>query len=491
MTLRLNLQHLKNLPANVILPHYERSKIKPGIFHLGIGAFHRAHQAFYTDAVMNQAGDHWGIIGCSLRSASVRDQLVPQDGLFTLVERSGAGNKMQIIGSVLDVMLAPENPAAVIAAMVDQDIRIISLTITEKGYCHDPATGQLNLHNSDIIHDLANPTSPITAIGFLVAALAKRHQQQHPVTILSCDNLPDNGALLKRCVIHYAKQQSDDLARWIDHEISFPNNMVDRIVPATTEDDRQEFETLLGMRDEGLVICEPFSQWVIEDHFVCGRPTWENAGALLVKDVKAYEKIKLRLLNGAHSLMAYSGYLSGYQYINEVMENPAFVNLVRTYMQEDAGKTITAPPGFDIENYKHQLLQRFSNPALKHRTWQIAMDGSQKLPQRLLSSLREQLVAHGPIDIICLAIAAWMRYVSGVDDQGDPIDVVDPLAAALKEITVPSASNMNDYVNRLIRVEAIFGKDLPEEKVVVATVVDWMEQFSRDGVKETIERRYG
>lgn len=491
MTPRLNQQNLSRLPDIVQRPGYDRTLVTPGIFHLGIGAFHRAHQAFYTHAVLNSDENNWGIIGCSLRSPAVRDQLVPQQGLYTLVERSGQGNKLRIIGSVLDVMVAPESPEKVIAAMADQRIKIISLTITEKGYCQDPATGQLNVLNKDIIHDLANPASPITAIGFLVAALHERFKQQQPVTILSCDNLPNNGDLVKRCVIQFAQQHSEALANWIGKSIAFPNTMIDRIVPATTEEDRKEIENILGMRDEGLVVCEPFSQWVIEDHFVCGRPAWEKAGVLLVKDVKIYEKIKLRLLNGAHSLMAYSGYLSGYQHISEVMENPAFVNLVRTYMQEDAGKTITTPPGFDIENYKRQLLQRFSNPALKHRTWQIAMDGSQKLPQRWLGSLREQLEIDGPIDTICLAVAAWIRYVCGIDEQGQPIEVKDPLANEIQEIVAIHSSNTNNLVNNIVGVEAIFGKDLANQKTFIKKVIDWMDKFSHNGVRKTIEHQYG
>jgi fructuronate reductase len=268
--------------------------------------------------------------------------------------------------------------------------------------------------------------------------------------------------------------------------------MIDRIVPATTDKDRSDIETRLGLRDEAMVVCEPFSQWVIEDCFADGRPAWEKVGVLLVKDVKIFEKIKLRLLNGAHSTMAYTGYLSGYPYISDVMAQPAFVNMIRTYMEHEAGATINAPEGFDIAAYKQQLLNRFSNSALKHRTWQIAMDGSQKLPQRLLGSLREQLTTFGHIDIICLAVAAWIRYVSGVDEKGEVIEVVDPLAKQLREICDahtdnPEAINPEAIVRAIVGVAQIFGDDLIHEERFIATTTEWLIRFYRQGVRQTIE----
>ena len=488
---RLNKHAIAELPKDVVLPSYDRTQLNAGIVHLGIGAFHRAHQAFYTEAVLNKFGGDWGIIGSSLRSASVRDQLVPQDCLYTLVERSGEGEKLQLIGAVLDTLVGPENPAALVAKMAADNIKIVSLTITEKGYCHDPATGNLNLNHPDIIHDLAHLDKPVSAIGFLVSALKQRFDNnQKAFTLLSCDNLPNNGEVLEKVVCQFAEKIAPAFAQWIKTNATFPCTMIDRIVPATTDEDRREIEARLGLRDEGMVVCEPFSQWVVEDKFADGRPEWEQVGVLLVEDVRVFEKIKLRLLNGAHSTMAYTGYLSGFDYISEVMEQPAFVNLVKTYMAREAGETVTAPAGFDIEAYKQQLRERFSNKALKHRTWQIAMDGSQKLPQRLLETLREQLQGNGHIDILCLGVAAWIRYVSGVDEKGNAIEVSDPLAKELRAACDANQGNPAGMVHAVVSIEKVFGRDLINEARFVTTTTQWLERFYAKGVLASIQETF-
>mgnify|MGYP001627396957 CR=1 FL=1 len=488
---RLKTAVVAELPQDVLLPTYDRSQLKAGIVHLGIGAFHRAHQAFYTEAVLNKFGGNWGIIGSSLRSPSVRDQLVPQDCLYTLVERSGEGEKLQLIGAVLDTLVGPENPAALVAQMADTNIKIVSLTVTEKGYCHDPATGNLNLNHPDILHDLENLDKPVSAIGFLVAALKQRFEkQQKAFTLLSCDNLPNNGEVLEKVVLQFAGKISTELAQWIKTHATFPCTMIDRIVPATTDDDRRDIEARLNLRDEAMVVCEPFSQWVVEDKFADGRPQWEEVGVLLVDDVRVFEKIKLRLLNGAHSTMAYTGYLSGFDYISEVMEQPAFVNLVTTYMAREAGETVVAPAGFDIEAYKQQLRERFSNKALKHRTWQIAMDGSQKLPQRLLETLREQLAGNGHIDILCLGVAAWIRYVSGVDEKGSAIEVSDPLAKELRATCDANLGNPAAMVKAVVGIEKVFGSDLINEARFIAGTTQWLERFYAKGVLASLQEAF-
>ena len=488
---RLNKNLLSQLPEDVALPEYNRDQLVSGIVHLGIGAFHRAHQAFYTEAVLNQSGGDWGIIGSSLRSAGVRDQLVPQDCLYTLVERSGDGEKLQIIGAVTDTLVGPENPAALVSIIAQPNIKIVSLTVTEKGYCHDPATGNLNEAHPDITHDLQNPDKPVSAIGFIVAALQQRYEKkQKAFTVLSCDNLPNNGEVLEKVVLQFAQKISPALAAWIKTHATFPSTMIDRIVPATTEDDRRDIEARLGVRDEGMVVCEPFSQWVVEDKFADGRPEWEKVGVLLVKDVRVFEKIKLRLLNGAHSTMAYTGYLSGFQYISEVMEQPAFVNLIKTYMAREAGETIIAPAGFDIEAYKQQLRDRFSNKALKHRTWQIAMDGSQKLPQRLLETLREQLAGNGNVDILCLGVAAWIRYVSGVDEKGQAIEVSDPLAPELRAACDANQGNPAGMVKAIVSIQKVFGTDLINEPRFIQTTTQWLERFYNKGVLASIQESF-
>jgi len=488
---RLNQNTLNQLPASVIRPQYSRDKIKPGIVHLGIGAFHRAHQAVYTEAVVNQFGGDWGIIGCSLRSPAVRDQLAPQDNYYTVIERSNAGEKIQLMGVVKDTVVGPENPQALIDLMASPEIKIISMTITEKGYCHDPATGNLNQQHPDIQQDLHNLQQPKSAIGFLVAALQKRfNTNKAAVTLLSCDNLPNNGEVLEKVILQFAQHISAELTHWIEKNVTFPCTMIDRIVPATTEDDKIEIEKILGLRDEGLVLCEPFSQWVIENKFASDRPAWEKVGALLVDDVRIFEKIKLRLLNGAHSLMAYTGYLAGFEYIYQVMQQPAFVNMVTAYMAKDAGTSIEAPAGFDIEAYKKQLRERFSNRALKHRTWQIAMDGSQKIPQRILETLREQLAKNGDISIVCLALAAWIRYVSGVDESGNAIDVRDPLATQLREVYDANKGSAESLAKAFFAITAIFGDDLKYSDRAINTTSEWLNAFYNQGVLTTINQKF-
>jgi fructuronate reductase len=489
---RLNEAQLANLPASVKVPRYDRRNVKPGIVHLGIGAFHRAHQAFYTEAVLNTFGGDWGIVGCSLRSASVREQLAPQDGLYTLVERSSDNEVLQVIGAVKDVMVGPEDPAALVDLMASEHIKIVSLTVTEKGYCHNPANGNLNIQHPDIVHDLANPDTPKSAIGFLVAALRKRYEAGiNSFTAMSCDNLPDNGEVLEKAVVQFAEQVDPALAQWVKENTRFPSTMIDRIVPATTDEDRAETEAKLGLRDEGVVLAEPFTQWVIENRFSDNRPQWEDVGALLVDDVRVYEKMKLRLLNGSHSTLAYCGYLAGFDYISEVMREPAFVKMITTFMDREAGETLTVPAGFDIDNYKRQLRERFSNKALKHRSWQIAMDGSQKLPQRLLQTLREQLAGEGHIDILCLAVAAWIRYVSGVDEKGQPIEVSDPLAAQLRAVCDAHADDPAAMVRAVVSIEEVFGDDLIKSEPFVSGTTQWLERLYDKGVLNSVREAFG
>lgn len=489
---RLNAATLEQLPAHVVRPGYDRTQIKPGIVHLGIGAFHRAHQAWYTENVLASRGGDWGIIGCSLRSAGVRDQLEPQDGLYTLVEKDNDAEKLQVLGAVLGLRVGPDDPRGLVALMADPAIKVVSLTVTEKGYCHDPASGDLNVRHPDIQHDLKNLATPRSAPGYIIAALEKRMRAgEKPFTPLSCDNLPNNGWVLSKVILQFARLYDHKLADWIEAEVTFPCTMIDRIVPATTNEDRAALEAKLGLRDEGMVVAEPFSQWVIEDKFCNDRPAWEDAGALLVSDVEVYEHMKLRLLNGSHSTLAYCGYLSGFETISDVMAEPAFVNLCTIFMDREAGETLVEPEGFDIACYKQQLRDRFANRGLKHRTWQIAMDGSQKLPQRLLMTLRDQLQGAGNIDIICAAVAAWIRYVSGVDEKGQPIDVRDPLAERLRKLCDRNHGDAAATVNAVLSVSEVFGRGLQEEEKFVSGVTRWLESYYSDGVLASIRKAFG
>lgn len=486
---RLSSNTLDQLPQAVKQPAYSRRDSGVGILHLGIGAFHRAHQAVYSDDVLAASGGDWAICGVSLRQRTVQEQLDPQDGLYCVVERDGAGDNCRVIGAVTETIFAPGDPAALVARMADPAIRIVSLTVTEKGYCHDPASGQLKLDDPGIVQDLKAPATPSTAIGYLVAGLAARWRGGiAPFTVMSCDNLPHNGRMLAGLVKAYAQELDPSLSDWIEREGAFPSTMVDRIVPATTEEDRTAIRELLDLEDEAVVVCEPFRQWVIEDRFTMGRPAWETAGAQLVEDVAPFEDMKLRLLNGSHSMLAYLGYLAGYETVAETMANPDFEKLVRRYMDEEATPTLALPGGVDIEGYKDQLIERFRNPALKHRTWQIAMDGSQKLPQRLLSVIRQQLKAGGPFEIAALAVAAWMRYVTGQDERGGAIDVRDPLAGRLASLAAETGSTPTALVGSYLGVEEVFGDDLPNTEAFRTAVEASVSHLYEMGARQTVAK---
>lgn len=462
---RLSLDGLSALPAGIDRPSYDVRSIGVGIVHLGIGAFHRAQTAVYSDDALALHQGHWGICGVSLRSADVRDRLSPQDGLYTAVEKSPGGVRRRIIGSVREVLFLGDQRAEVAARMAAAGTRIVSLTITEKGYCHDPATGRLDFTHPDVDHDLAHPDHPRSAIGLVVSALdTRRTSHGGSLTILCCDNLPHNGALVGALVAAFAEARDPSLRRWIEDHASFPSTMVDRIVPATTDADIADNDRALAVHDAAPVIHEPFKQWAIEDRFAAGRPEWEDAGAQLVDDVAPFEAMKLRLLNGSHSAFAYLGFLAGHEYIYQVAAQPDFVAFMRRLMADEVVATLAVPAGVDILAYQDALVARFGNPALPHRTQQIAMDGSQKLPQRLLGTVRDNLRAGRSIAMLALAVAAWMRYVSGRDESGRPIKVADPLAGTFGRIAEESGIRRGGdpaaLARALLGIRAIFGEDL-------------------------------
>lgn len=482
---RLSSATLGSLPAAVRRPAYDRSRLAPGIVHLGLGAFARAHLAEYTDDALEKRFGAWGIVGASLQRPDQRDRLKPQDGLYTFLKRGPAGPELRVIGVVLDVRVAPESPAALVARLAAPETRIVSLTVTEKGYCHDPATGRLKPDHPDIVHDLAHPDAPRSAIGLLVAGLkARRAAGLGPFTALCCDNLPSNGHVLRGLVRDFAALSDDGLASWIEANGAFPATMVDRIVPATTEADIAEVAGLLGVEDAAPVIGEPFRQWAIEDVFADGRPDWHEAGAQMVSEVAPFEFMKLRMLNGAHSSLAYLGYLAGHETVAEASGDPVFARFLRGLWAEII-PTVPAPQGVTLGDYAAALLARFQNPAIRHRTWQIAMDGSQKLPQRLLGTIRERLQAGAPIDHLALGVAAWMRYVTGTDEAGSAIDLRDPLAAELKRRADAAGRNAAALVEALTGIEAIFGSDLPREERFTRTVEKHLAALFDKGARAT------
>lgn len=403
-----------------------------GIVHLGLGAFFRAHGAVYVAEAMAASGGDWGILGVSLQSPTVRDALAPQGFAYWAVEQGPGGEVPRRIDVVQNVLVAPEDPAAVLAAMADAGVKIVSLTVTEKGYCHNPADGRINQQHPDIVHDMANPL-PRSAPGFLVRALAlRRAAGLAPFTVMTCDNLPENGHVLRGVVLDLARALDPGLANWIATEGRFPCTMVDRIVPATKPEDIQRLAAQ-GITDAAPVMHEPFRQWVVEDSFVGGlRPDLGAVGVQLVADVTAYEHMKLRMLNGTHSALAYLGYLAGHQTISDTVADPVFARFVKGLWADEIIPALVPPPGENLAAYAQALFERYANPAIRHRTWQIAMDGSQKLPQRILGTLAENIAAGRPSPGLMLAVAGWMRYVGGVDDAGAAIEVKDPLAQMLK-----------------------------------------------------------
>ncbi len=441
--------------------------------------------AVYVDDLLG-ANPSWGIMGASLRRPDTHNALAPQNFLYTLAVRGGSGTTTRVIGSLLDVLPAATRRDALIAAMADPRIRIVSLTVTEKGYCHDPATGALDPDHPDIVHDLAHPTAPASAPGLIVRALELRRAAGiAPFTVLSCDNLPANGETTARVVTGFAALLSPDLADHIAGEVAFPSTMVDRIVPATTEDDRKFVFEATGLWDAWPVITEPFTQWVIEDRFNLGRPPFETVGAELVADVRPFELMKLRMLNGSHSTLAYLAYLAGYEFVNEAIADPAFHALIHELMTEEVMSTLPDGTG-DLGAYCDALLERFANPALKHRTWQIAMDGSQKLPQRLLGTIRDRIARGASITRAALGVAAWMRYVTGVDERGLPIDVRDPLAGRLRTTAQSAAGVPAALVGRLLGITEIFGEDLPRSEMFRAILISHLQSLFERGAAETV-----
>lgn len=459
---------------------------KTGIVHFGPGAFFRAFYAIYTQEAMEAEGGDWGITAVSLKSPTARDQLVPQGGVYTAVERGPEDETPRIVTSVGDVLVAPEDPSAVVDLLADPDVRIVSLTITEKGYGYDPATGGLDLNHPDIAADLEDPTEPRSAVGLIVQALELRRMSGlPPFTVLSCDNLPSNGRVARTVVEEFARNVVPELADWIATYGAFPATMVDRITPATTEDDLVRLEQITGYRDPAAVFHEPFRQWVIEDRFVSGRPAWERAGARFVESVEAHELMKLRCLNGTHSALAYLGYLAGHETIADTIAAPGFAPFCQYLWREEILPTVPQPEGEDLTAYTAALLGRYRNPAVRHRTWQIAMDGSQKLPQRILGTIRDHLaVGHVPKGL-CLVVAAWMRYVGGVDENGQPIDVRDPMVERLRAAS-DSATDAAGKVAAFLELQSIFGSDLPDAEAFRAELVTALERLQRDGAARTV-----
>ncbi|MGO8502216.1 mannitol dehydrogenase family protein [Rhizobium leguminosarum] len=474
------LQTLSGLAPTAKLPAYDRNQLKSGILHLGPGAFFRAHFAPFTDAALAAEGGDWGIEVASLRTADVADHLNEQDGLYTMLIRDTSGTVAQVIGPILRAHVATRDPAGLLDRLEDPAIRIVSLTVTEKAYGMDTATGGLDLNHADVAADLANRHAPSGVIGYLVEGLSRRRAKGvPPFTPLSCDNLPSNGAVLKRLVLDFAERVDPSLRQWIEANVPFPSTMVDRITPASTEATYQDAERLTGRQDLAAIETEPFTQWVIEDHFANGRPAWDKAGALMVTDVSAYEKMKLRMLNGAHSLLAYLGYIGGYEFIRDVMDDAALAALAYRHMHA-AARTLDAVPGIDLDAYASELIARFANKAIAHRTYQIAMDGTQKLPQRLLEPASEAL-AHGDrAETYAIAVAAWMRYAIGEHGNGERYELRDPRAGEIAALIADVPRTGLAISAALFTLPGLFPAALTGHRAWTQDVADKLEILIQD-----------
>ncbi len=489
--MRLSEKSLAQLPAEISKPLYDREALGIGIVHLGIGAFHRCHMAVYTDDVLVTHGGDWKILGVSLRSNTIQQQLNPQDGLYTVAVRGNADNCERVIGSISGVLYAAEQSTEIVDAMAAATTHIVSLTVTEKGYCHDPSTGELNKQHPDIVNDLRYFAESVgqlkSAIGFLVAGLSQRKKNAGgPLTILCCDNLPSNGATVAKLVLRFASIIEPELTDWIHHNVRFPSTMVDRIVPAMEQDSVNDFFQRTGLVDEAILQTEPFTQWVIEDDFAGPRPAWEDVGVTLVSDVEPYEEAKLRMLNGSHSALAYLGYLAGFKYVHEAMTQPDLRYFIDTFMTNEAAPSLGTQKGMDLNDYRLQLQARYDNKALAHKTYQIAMDGSQKIPQRLLGTLRHQLNTNGVISACCLAVAAWMRYVMAEDENGLSYLVQDPMAVILKQVANNKKGDPRKQVIGFLSIQDIFSSDLIADPRVCDELTFWLSELCDNGVLSTL-----
>lgn len=482
---RLSYQTLALLADSVARPHIKPDRLTTGICHLGLGAFARAHLASYIGPLLDTTPS-WGICGISLRSPSTRNALAPQDWLYLRAERDGSGEQLRAMGALTGMLVAPEDPSIVVERLAQPSTRIVTISVSEKGYHRRASDGALDEDDLAIRHDLAHPERPLTVPGIVVASLkARRNAGLPPFTVLCCDNLAENGVSTRRVVLRFAEMLSPDLARYIADAVSFPNSMVDRIVPATTEMDRSRIAAESGVVDAWPIVCEPFTQWVIEDHFPDGRPAWNLTGATLVSDVRPYETMKLRLLNGSHSAIAYLGQLSGLPRVADAMGEPALVQFI-THLMAEAAATLRMPQNVDLAHYRRALLERFRNPALHHRTAQIAMDGSQKLPMRIFATALDRIANGQTAPCMALVTAAWLRFLQQRDDSGSSLAVDDPNKDKLLK-AVRKADTPRSLVKQVFAMTDIVPAALAASNAFETEVLDALTMLSDSGARSTLK----
>jgi mannitol 2-dehydrogenase len=485
--LPLNDKNLPSLSGDLATPGYDRSQLRTGIVHFGVGGFHRAHEAMYLDRLMNDGKAlDWAVCGVGVMPADqrMREVMQAQDGLYTLVVKAPDGSlEARVIGAIREYLFAPDDPDAVIEKMADPQTRIVSLTVTEGGYNFNAVTGEFDANNPGVVHDLQPDAVPQTTFGLIVEALARRRERgTTPFTVMSCDNIQGNGDVARRGFVAYASLRDAELGAWVEREVRFPNSMVDRITPVTTDDDREEVRRRFGVDDRWPVVCEPFTQWALEDSFTDGRPPFEDAGVQVVADVEPYELMKLRLLNASHQALCYFGYLAGYRLVHEVAQDPLFANFLLAYMDREATPTLEPVPGIDLDDYKHKLIERFSNAQVKDTVARLCAESSDRIPKWLLPVIRHNLASGGEIGRSTAVVASWARYAEGVDEQGRPIEVVDRLAERL----TANARRQQEDPLAFVADREIFG-DLVDNERFVFVYRTALASLHAKGARATLE----
>jgi mannitol 2-dehydrogenase len=487
----LKQANLHSLPPEVGVPTYNRKEVGQSICHVGVGGFHRAHQAVYADDLLQKGKNlEWGLCGIGLlpHDVRIRDVLRDQDYLYTVVERELGHDQARIIGSIVNFLYAPENRETVLEKLASPETKIVSMTITEGGYYLNQATGEFDDQHPDIKHDLEHPEEPSCSFGYLIEALNRRRQRgQPPFTIMSCDNVQSNGHVAQKMLLAFAELRDPAIRNWLERDGAFPNSMVDRITPATTDAHREFVREKYGIDDAWPVVPEGFRQWVIEDHFLHGRPAWEEAGAEMTSDVLPYEKMKMRLLNASHQTMCYIGMLVGHEYADEAMGDAEIVRFVQRMMDEEVTPILDPVPGIDLEDYKRTLIRRFSNPAIKDTLLRLATEGSARIPKFVLPSIVDSLRSGTPNRLLIFTVATWFRYLTGTDDRGREMQIIDPLKDRLQE----RARKGKEDPGPLLEISELFPAALTQSSVFLSALSEAMRYLYGEGARAALTRYVG
>jgi fructuronate reductase/mannitol 2-dehydrogenase len=473
---------LPDLPPEVSIPTYDRAALRPGIVHIGVGGFHRAHQAVYLDELARWGSTEWGVIGVGLHSRAIGEVLAGQDGLWTVVERAADGDRATVVGALTAYLYAPDDPEAVLAALADERTRLVTLTITGTGYRIDAHSGEFDADDPHVARDLEDPGTPETVFGYLVEALQRRRQAGlAPFTVLSCDNMQSNGSAARTAVVSFARLRDDDLADWIEEHVAFPSSMVDRITPNTSPEDRDAIAAATGVDDRWPVVTEPFRQWVVEDSFCNGRPPLEEVGVQFVDDVSPYETVKTRLLNAGHSAIAYLGYLAGHRTTSDVLADQVFRTFLERLMAEEIAPSLPEVPGVDLAAYQATLLDRLANPRMADQLARLSRRGSTKIPNYLLPSVRAAMDEGRPHQLLCLAVAGWLRFLRGHDYAGEEVPIQGP-----RPDLVPIAQEAGGDAAPLLSERSVFDH-IGQDPRFAECVQRALSALDRQGPREVIK----